>query len=34
MNVKVLQVPKGETFLTFIYDFDGHLFELKEQPRA
>ena len=34
MSVKIFQVPKGETLLTFMHDFDGHLFELKEKPDA
>ena len=34
MNVKTLQVPKGDALLSFIYDFDGNLFELKEKPGA
>jgi len=34
MNVKTLQVPKGEALLSFMYDFDGNFFELKEKPSA
>ena len=29
MGVKVLQIPKGDKFLTFIRDYDGNLFEIK-----
>ncbi len=29
-NLKVIEVPKGSTILTFISDYDGNLFELKE----
>ena len=31
MTVKILQIPKEEGFLTFISDFDGNLFEIKER---
>jgi len=31
MNVKLLQVPKDGIVLSFAYDFDGNLFELKEK---
>ena len=31
LNVKILQVPKGDSLLTFIRDFDNNLFELKEK---
>lgn len=31
-GLRVVQVPKGEVVLTFISDYDGNLFELKEQP--
>ena len=34
LNVKTLQVPKGDMLLSFMYDFDGNLFELKEKPGA
>ena len=34
MNAKTVQVPKGDTLLAFIYDFDGNLFELKEKQGA
>ena len=34
MNAKTLQVPKGEAILSFLYDFDGNFFELKEKPGA
>jgi catechol 2,3-dioxygenase-like lactoylglutathione lyase family enzyme len=30
MNVTVLRVPKGEGWVTFIKDSDGHLFEIKK----
>jgi len=30
MNVEVLQIPKGESMLVFIQDYDGNLFEIKE----
>jgi catechol 2,3-dioxygenase-like lactoylglutathione lyase family enzyme len=29
-GVKVVQVPKGDSVVTFISDFDGNLFEVKE----
>ena len=29
MDFKILQIPKGETMLTFIKDHDGNLFEIK-----
>jgi hypothetical protein len=29
MEVKILQIPRGATFLTFIRDYDGNLFEIK-----
>ncbi len=29
-NLKVIEIPKGSTILTFISDYDGNLFELKE----
>jgi catechol 2,3-dioxygenase-like lactoylglutathione lyase family enzyme len=31
MNMKILQVPKGDSFISFISDPDGNLFELKEK---
>ena len=31
MAVKILQIPKEEGFLTFISDYDGNLFEIKER---
>ena len=31
MAVNILQIPKGEAFLTFISDYDGNLFEIKEK---
>ena len=30
LNVDVAQFPKGDKTLTFIRDFDGNLFEIKE----
>jgi catechol 2,3-dioxygenase-like lactoylglutathione lyase family enzyme len=30
MNVTVLRVPKGEGWVTFIEDHDGHRFEIKQ----
>jgi catechol 2,3-dioxygenase-like lactoylglutathione lyase family enzyme len=30
MNVTVLRVPKGEGWVTFIEDYDGHRFEVKQ----
>ncbi len=30
MGVKIAQVPKADKLLTFIEDFDGNLFEIKE----
>lgn len=29
LDVKILQIPRGESYLTFISDYDGHLFEIK-----
>ncbi len=31
MGVKVVQVPKGESVVTFISDYDGNLFEIKQR---
>lgn len=31
MAVKILQIPKKKGFLTFISDYDGNLFEIKER---
>ncbi|MCG2775844.1 MAG: VOC family protein [Desulfobacterales bacterium] len=31
MGVKILQIPKEGGFLTFISDYDGNLFEIKEK---
>ena len=31
LKVNILQVPKGDTLLTFINDDDGNLFEIKER---
>lgn len=30
MDVPVIRVPRGEQWITFIRDFDGNLFEIKE----
>jgi catechol 2,3-dioxygenase-like lactoylglutathione lyase family enzyme len=30
MNVEVLQIPRGESILVFIKDYDENLFEIKE----
>jgi catechol 2,3-dioxygenase-like lactoylglutathione lyase family enzyme len=32
MQVEVNRVPKGDRFLTFVKDYDGNLFEIKEAP--
>jgi len=29
-GVKVVEIPKGSVVVTFIFDYDGNLFELKE----
>jgi catechol 2,3-dioxygenase-like lactoylglutathione lyase family enzyme len=29
LNVRILQIPRGESYLTFIKDYDGNLFEIK-----
>ncbi len=34
VGLKVVQIPKGDIVLTFISDYDGNLFELKEQPSS
>ncbi len=31
LGVEVAQIPKGDKALTFIKDFDGNLFEIKER---
>ncbi len=31
MGLKVVQVPKGESVVTFINDHDGNLFEIKQK---
>jgi hypothetical protein len=31
MGTHTLQIPKGDGFITFITDFDGNLFEIKEK---
>jgi catechol 2,3-dioxygenase-like lactoylglutathione lyase family enzyme len=32
MHVEVNRIPKGDTLLTFVKDYDGNLFEIKEAP--
>lgn len=32
MNVEVNRIPKGGGLLTFVKDYDGNLFEIKEAP--
>ena len=32
MHVEVNRVPKGDALLTFVKDYDGNLFEIKEAP--
>ena len=29
MGVEILQIPKGESYLVFVKDYDGNLFEIK-----
>ena len=31
LNVNITRIPKGDKTLTFIRDFDGNLFEIKER---
>ncbi len=31
LEVRINQVPRGDYFLTFIKDYDGNLFEIKEK---
>ena len=31
-GLEVRRIPKGDTFLAFVADFDGNLFEVKEAP--
>jgi len=31
LNVRVSQVPRGDSFLTFVRDDDGNIFEIKER---
>ncbi len=31
VNAHIIQVPKGDSLVTFIRDFDGNLFEIKER---
>ena len=33
MGLTVKRVPKGDSLLTFVHDYDGNLFEIKEAPR-
>jgi catechol 2,3-dioxygenase-like lactoylglutathione lyase family enzyme len=30
-DVNIIRIPKGESLLTFIRDFDGNLYEIKEE---
>jgi hypothetical protein len=30
MGVPVIRAPKGDRWITFVQDFDGNLFEIKE----
>jgi len=32
MHVEVNRIPKGDALLTFVKDYDGNLFEIKEAP--
>ncbi len=32
LDVEISQIPKGDRTLTFIRDFDGNLFEIKQKP--
>ncbi len=32
-EVEIIQVPKGESLLVFIRDYDGNLYEIKESKR-
>jgi catechol 2,3-dioxygenase-like lactoylglutathione lyase family enzyme len=34
LGFRTLQVPKGEALLSFMYDGDGNLFELKEKKKG
>jgi len=31
MDVEIIQVPKGDVLITFVRDYDGNLFEIKEK---
>jgi catechol 2,3-dioxygenase-like lactoylglutathione lyase family enzyme len=31
LNVEISQIPKGDRTLTFIRDFDGNIFEIKQE---
>jgi hypothetical protein len=31
MEVEISQIPKGDKTLTFIKDYDGNLFEIKQK---
>lgn len=30
MDVEIIQVPKGDALITFVRDYDGNLFEIKD----
>ena len=32
LNLDIARIPKGDKTLTFIRDFDGNLFEIKQNP--
>ncbi len=34
MHAPFKQIPKGDALLTFVADFDGNLFEIKEKPEG
>ena len=34
MDVEIVQVPKGDALITFVRDYDGNLFEIKEKNRS
>lgn len=31
MGIEILRIPKGESLLVFVRDYDGNLFEIKEK---
>lgn len=31
MNARINRIPRGDSFLTFVSDFDGNLFEIKQR---